>query len=107
MNQIRCLLLERGHVVLQGSVKLNAHLAELIEGEASTLTPVSVICLLTCANTGSRSANGSRRSAEFVEAERDDTRVQWLLTISGVGALNTTALVARATTQPAVLLLTP
>ena len=39
MNQIRSLLIERGHVVPQGRAKLNAHLAELIEREASTLTP--------------------------------------------------------------------
>lgn len=95
MNQIRSLLIERGHVVPQGRAKLNAHLAELIEGEASTLTP-RIRDLL--ADMRERWESLSQRiaalDAEFVEAARADTQTQQLLTIPGIGALNATALVA-------------
>jgi transposase len=39
MNQIRSLLLERGHIVPQGRAKLAARLAELLDDKASSLSP--------------------------------------------------------------------
>ena len=39
MNQIRSLLLERGHVVPQGKAKLAAGLVDLLDGEKPVLAP--------------------------------------------------------------------
>src|SRR6202158_2589907 len=39
MNQIRSLLLERGHIIPQGRARLAARLAELLDGQTPSLSP--------------------------------------------------------------------
>lgn len=95
MNQIRSLLLERGHIVPQGRAKLAVRLAELLDGDEPVL-----------GRRIHRLVNDMRQrwtalderiadlDAEFTEAAQADERTRRLLTIPGIGALNATALVA-------------
>ncbi len=95
MNQIRSLLLERGHIVPQGRAKLAARLGEMLEAEDRIL--------------GSRMHRliGDMRArwlalverikeldAQFADAAQTDERTRRLVTIPDMGALNATALVA-------------
>lgn len=94
MNQMRSLLLERGHIVRRGRAKLREHLSRLLDLEGSPLPPRIRELLLGMRQR--REALNKRIAdldAEFVEAARADERTQRLLTISGIGALNATALV--------------
>ena len=95
MNQIRSLLLERGHIMPQGRAKLAALLEEMLDDNAPVLSPrihrlVSDMRLRWTA-IDERIAD---LDAEFTDAARTDARVRRLLTIPGIGALNATALVA-------------
>ena len=95
MNQIRSLLLERGHIVPQGRAKLAVRLNELLDTEEQILRPRNRILI---ADMRERWEALDRRIAsldtEFVEHARSDDRARRLLTIPGIGALNATALVA-------------
>ena len=95
MNQIRSLLLERGHIVPQGRARLTARLSELLDDEEPVLA--SRIHRLVCDMRTRWHALDARIAdldAEFAAAARADARTQRLLTIPGIGALNATALVA-------------
>jgi len=95
MNQIRSLLLERGHIVPQGRAKLAVRLAELLDADEPVLG-----CRIHRLVSDMRqrwTALDERigdLDAEFTQAAQEDERTRRLLTIPGIGALNATALVA-------------
>jgi transposase len=95
INQIRSLLLERGHVIPQGRAKLAASLGGLLDDEANGLSARIRALLL---DMGERWTALDKRikefDIEFAEQARGDALSQRLLTIPGIGALNATALVA-------------
>lgn len=94
-NQIRSLLLERGHVVAQGHARLRRLLGELLEPDAGALSPRMAFLL---ADMRIRWEELDRRiaafDAEFATMARTDDRARRLTSIPGIGALNATALVA-------------
>ncbi|MFD0982851.1 IS110 family transposase, partial [Tropicimonas aquimaris] len=94
-NQIRSLLLERGHIVAQGHAKLRHKLNELLGSSTETLSPRMAFLL---EDMFSRWADLDRRiksfDAEFAAMTRSDERARRLTGIPGIGALNATALVA-------------
>ena len=51
-NQIRSLLLERGHVVAQGHARLRHLLADLLDPAMGSLVPAWLSCSATCARGG-------------------------------------------------------
>jgi transposase len=51
-NQIRSLLLERGHIVAQGHARLRLLLRELLDEGADALSPRMASCSATCARGG-------------------------------------------------------
>ena len=95
MNQIRSLLLERGHVAAQGRAKLAAALAELLDGEQPVLAP-RIRLLIADMREQWRALDGhiAAFDAEFAGAARAQAGARRLLSIPGIGALNATALVA-------------
>ena len=95
MNQIRSLLLERGHIVPQGRAKLAVRLEELLAAEEPVLRP-RIRLLIADMRERWRALDERIASldAEFAEQARSDDRAKRLLTIPGIGALNATALVA-------------
>jgi transposase len=95
MNQIRSLLLERGHIVPQGRAKLTARLTELLDTQEPLLRP-RIRLLIQDMRERWRALDQRIASldAEFAEQARSDDRARRLLTIPGIGALNATALVA-------------
>lgn len=94
-NQIRSLLLERGHIVAQGYARLRILLGELLDCGADALSPRMVFLL---GDMRERWAELDRRiaafDAEFAAIARTDDRARRLTSIPGIGALNATALVA-------------
>jgi transposase len=95
MNQIRSLLLERGHIVPQGRAKLAVRLAELLDGDEPVLgARIHRLVDDMRARWHALNERITDLDAEFTEAARADARTQRLLTIPGIGALNATALVA-------------
>jgi transposase len=95
-NQIRSVLLERGHVVAQGRAKLTACLTALLDTDAgASLTPRMRTLV---AEVRERWQDLDRRiaalDAEFAEQARINEDARRLTTIPGIGALNATALVA-------------
>jgi transposase len=94
-NQIRSLLLERGHVVAQGYARLRILLGELLDCGVGALSPRMVFLL---GDMRERWAELDRRiaafDAEFAAMARTDDRARRLTSIPGIGALNATALVA-------------
>jgi transposase len=94
-NQIRSLLLERGHVVAQGHARLRVRLGELLDGDAGALSERMRLLL---EDMRERWADLDRRieafDAEFAALARADDRARRLTSIPGIGALNATALVA-------------
>jgi transposase len=95
MNQIRSLLLERGHIVPQGRAKLLARLEELIDDEEPVLGH-RIHRLVADMRERWRMLDEriADLDAEFIDGARSDVRTRRLLTIPGIGALNATALVA-------------
>ena len=93
MNQIRSILLERGHVVPQGRAKLGVRLQALLD-ESSL--GVRIRALLADMHERWQALDGRIASlnAEFVASARTDEAARRLTTIPGIGALNATALVA-------------
>lgn len=96
MNQIRSIMLERGHIVPQGRAKLAAYLAALTEDDAAP--PLTPRMRTLVADAQERWQFLDRRiaalDAEFAEQARSDENARRLTTIPGIGALNATALVA-------------
>lgn len=94
-NQIRSLLLERGHVVAQGHARLRLLLGELLDSDVDVLSPRMVFLLR---DMRARWEELDRRVAafdtEFAGIAKTDDRARRLTSIPGVGALNATALVA-------------
>lgn len=94
-NQIRSLLLERGHVVAQGHARLRVLLGELLDCDASSLSPRMAFLL---GDMRMRWEHLDRRiaafDAEFAAMARTDDRARRLTSIPGIGALNATAMVA-------------
>ena len=95
MNQIRSLLLERGHVVPQGRARLVTALGELLDGEAPVLAP-RIHALISDMREQWRALDERIKGfdAEFAAAAQAEPDMRRLLTIPGIGALNATALVA-------------
>ena len=96
MNQIRAILLERGHIVPQGRAKLAACLNTLLDPDTdSDITPRMRSLV---ADVRERWQFLDERIAtldgEFAEQARTDESARRLTTIPGIGALNATALVA-------------
>lgn len=94
-NQIRSLLLERGHVVAQGHARLRLLLGELLDCGAGVLSPRMAFLL---GDMRTRWEELDRRiaafDAEFAVMAQTDDRARRLTGIPGIGALNATALVA-------------
>ena len=94
-NQIRSLLLERGHVVAQGHARLRLLLGELLDSGADALSPRMAFLL---GDMRTRWEELDRRiaafDAELAAMARTDDRARRLTGIPGIGALNATALVA-------------
>lgn len=94
-NQIRSLLLERGHIVAQGHARLRRLLADLLDANAGQLSPRMAFLL---GDMRTRWDELDRRitafDAEFSTMARTDERARRLTSIPGIGALNATALVA-------------
>lgn len=94
-NQIRSLLLERGHVVAQGHARLRMRLAELLDAEGVAVSP-RMASLLN--DMRARWDELDRRiaafDAEFAAMAKADPRARRLTAVPGIGALNATALVA-------------
>ena len=95
MNQIRSLLLERGHIVPQGRAKLMARLAELLTDQALGLSPRIQMLVADMRERWMALDDRIKKfDTEFHEQASRDTLAQRLLTIPGIGPLNATALVA-------------
>ena len=94
-NQIRSLLLERGHTVARGHARLRGLLCELLDGGTDALNPRMAFLLR---DMRTRWEELDRRIAafdtEFAAMARTDERARRLTAIPGIGALNATALVA-------------
>ena len=94
-NQIRSLLLERGHIVAQGYAQLRLLLSELLDCGSGALSPRMTFLL---GDMRTRWEELDRRiaafDAEFAAMARTDDRARRLTDIPGIGALNATALVA-------------
>ena len=94
-NQIRSLLLERGHVVAQGHARLRHLLADLLDPGTGSLSARMAFLL---GDMRTRWDELDRRiaafDAEFSAMARTDERARRLTSIPGIGALNATALVA-------------
>jgi transposase len=95
MNQIRSLLLERGHIVPQGRAKLLVKLAELVDVEEPVLG-FRIHRLVVDMRERWRMLDEriAGLDGEFADEAHADERTRRLLTIPGIGTLNATALVA-------------
>jgi transposase len=93
MNQVRAILLERGHVVAQGRAKLAACLTALLDTEADSTLTLRMRTLV--AEVRERWQDLDRRiaalDAEFAEQARTDENARRLTTIPGIGVLDATA----------------
>jgi len=95
INQMRAILLERGHVYAKGRRKFEIGVDAFLE--APGMNVGERICeLLADMRSEWRELDRriTRLDREFVERARSDASTQRLLTIPGVGALTATALVA-------------
>lgn len=92
-NQIRSLLLERGHIVAQGYAQLRLLLSELLDCGSGALSPRMTFLL---GDMRTRWEELDRRiaafDAEFAAMAQTDDRARRLTDIPGIGALNATAL---------------
>src|SRR5690349_3807080 len=80
MNQIRSLLLERGHIVPQGRAKLAARLGELLDGETPVLgTRIHRLVDDMRARWDALNERIADLDAEFADAAQADARTRRLL----------------------------
>ena len=94
-NQIRSLLLERGHVVPQGHARLRTKLAELLDGEGGEVSERMAFLLRDLRDRwGELDRRIAAFDAEFAAMAACDERSRRLTSIPGIGTLNATALVA-------------
>jgi transposase len=94
MNQIRSLLLERGHIVPQGRAKLAARLVEVLDGQTALSPRIHALISDMRHRLITLDQQIAKFDKEFAEHARGDEQARRLLTIPGIGALNATALVA-------------
>lgn len=95
MNQIRSLLLERGHIVPQGRAKLVSRLAELRDDQTPVLSPRIHALLLDMRDRWmALDQRIGKLDKEFAEHACSDVHARRLLTIPGIGPLNASALIA-------------
>ena len=94
-NQIRSLLLERGHTVAQGHAKLRHKLIELLDPDTAAVSPRMAFLLEDMRRRWTElDQRIAAFDAEFATMARTDERARRLTGIPGIGALNATALVA-------------
>jgi len=95
LNQLRAILLERGHIFPQGRRKLEQALEALGDDPAFTVSP-RMRQFVTDMRTEWQDLDRriAALNAEFVELARSDAAARRLTTIPGIGVLNATALVA-------------
>jgi transposase len=95
LNQLRALLLERGHIFPQGRRKLEQALDALVDHPAFAVSPrMRQLVLEMRAEWHDLDRRIAVLNAEFVELARSDAAARRLTTIPGVGVLSATALVA-------------
>jgi transposase len=95
LNQLRALLLERGHIFPQGRRKLEQALDALVDGPAFAVSPrMRQLVIDIRAEWQDLDQRIAALNAEFVELAGSDAAACRLTTIPGVGVLNATALVA-------------
>src|SRR5215212_9228371 len=95
LNQLRALLLERGHIFPQGRRKLEQALDALIDDPAFAVSPrMRQLVIDMRAEWQELDRRIAALNAEFVELARCDVAARRLTTIPGIGVLNATALVA-------------
>lgn len=94
-NQIRSLLLERGHTVAQGHAKLRHKLIELLDPDTAAVSRRMAFLLEDMRRRWTElDQRIAAFDAEFATMARTDDRARRLTGIPGIGALNATALVA-------------
>ena len=99
MNQVRSLLLGRGHIAPQGRARLAVRLQALLEDEASGLSArVRSLVEDVRARWAALDERIGKLDDEFTEMVRHDPAARRLTSIPGIGALNATALVRRSAT---------
>jgi len=95
LNQLRALLLERGHIFPQGRRKLEQALEILIDDPAFAVSPrMRQLVIDMRAEWQDLDQRIATLNAEFVALVRSDAAARRLITIPGIGVLNATALVA-------------
>lgn len=95
MNQIRSLLLERGHVVAQGRARLAVALADLLDGEKPVLARrIHELIVDMRRQWVTLDERIKAFDTEFAAAAKTQDGAKRLLSIPGIGPLNATALVA-------------
>jgi transposase len=95
LNQLRALLLERGHIFPQGRRKLEQALDALVDDPTFAVSPrMRQLVIDMRAEWQDLDRRIAVLNAEFVELAGSDAAARRLTTIPGVGVLNATALVA-------------
>lgn len=95
LNQLRAILLERGHIFPQGRRKLEQALESLVDDPAFVVSRrMRQLVIDMRAEWQELDRRIAALNAEFVELARSDAAARRLTTIPGVGVLNATALVA-------------
>ena len=96
INQLRAILLERGHVAPQGKRKLERFLSVLMDEQGGAELSPRIVLLI--ADAGAQWAELDQRiaafDAEFVHWARENEEARRLTTIPGVGPTIASALVA-------------
>lgn len=93
-NQIRSLLLERGHIVAQGHARLRLLLRQILDDGSDALSPRMAFLLGDMRAVEDLDRRIAAFDADFAAMARSDDRARRLTGIPGIGALNATALVA-------------
>jgi transposase len=94
INQIRAILLERGHAVAQGRRKLEQYLAALPDGDGALSVRIRRLIDEMRAEWQALDQRIADLDAEFAAHARADADARRLATIPGIGILNATALIA-------------
>jgi transposase len=95
INHLRALLLERGVIIAQGRRKLEKEVRELLGGDTSGLSTRIRALVGDLVDEWTRlDERIAAFDAEFVALARSDETTRRLATVTGIGPLNATALVA-------------